>query len=92
MSHFRFRTQVVPVRPDGSGVSPDPFPQPKPAMAEPGQTAFRVLLQKLKGREVGLQVGECEYAGRLVSTDPVTLVSPDGAVTVVSGTILSIRY
>lgn len=48
-----------------------------------GPDPVRELLQTLRGREVVLQVGTLLHRGRILSTDPLMLVDPEGRATLI---------
>lgn len=67
--------------------------QPFPGQAASSPHPLADLLHSLKGREIGLLVSGREVEGRLIAFPPVTLVSPEGRVTVVPlERIASVRY
>lgn len=90
IAHFRSQRTVRPegLRPQmGTG---------SPALPDSGATAphpLADLLRSLTGREIAVLVSGREVEGRLIALSPVTLVSPEGRVTVVPlDRIASVRY
>jgi len=50
------------------------------------------VLVGLIGREVAVLAGGQFHAGKLITADPITLLSPDGRVTVVAGPAKSVQF
>ncbi|MGE5673482.1 MAG: hypothetical protein ACM3XM_06295 [Mycobacterium leprae] len=64
-------------------------PRPQPTTEDP----ILALLTSLRGRQVTLGVGQHLLTGKLVTADPVTLVGPNGEVTIVApGQVISIQF
>lgn len=82
IGRFHFR---APVHPHA--------PPPPTAPHAPSLEPLVEVLHGLRGREVTLLVNGQRLTGRLLLTEPVTLVGPHGEVTVVApGAIQSVQF
>ncbi|HWI52836.1 MAG TPA: hypothetical protein VNT01_11925 [Symbiobacteriaceae bacterium] len=70
---------------------PGPAPRPAPACPPPADS-LEPVLAGLIGREVGVLAGGQFHAGKLIRSDPVTLLGPDGQVTVVAAQAKSVQF
>ncbi|HYF91863.1 MAG TPA: hypothetical protein VD969_06430 [Symbiobacteriaceae bacterium] len=74
------------------GAAPRPAPQPPPLLPPPDAGPLAPVLAGLVGREIAVLAGGRIYRGRLIQSQPVTLLSTDGQVTVVAAPAKSIEF
>lgn len=80
--HFQGRSRPgPPLRPAPAGPPPPPPTDP-----------LAPVLAGLIGREVAVLAGRQFHAGKLIRSDPITLLGPGGQVTVVAGPAKSVRF